>query len=258
MQLTRRNFIKLGIALGSATLLPAENVFATTLSTLPAIITMPGTYVLDGNKSVSIIDGAVIDVRADNVTIDLNGKTITNTAAFDGTRAVGVYTSKKKRLAVKNGILRGFHTAVYIHRGDALTGGHLLSDVQADACYAAGFLMQGDGCAIKRCLVTNQQRTGVFDMGGCTASFGIGVRNAIAPLLIDNTIDMTDVGSGDSSIGILLGGGVNDAVVINNQISNADIGILSNGSNRSECRDNECTAVEMPLYGTYINLGNNN
>jgi hypothetical protein len=67
----------------------------------PQIITQPGGYNLAGNITLPAGCGAdAIDVKADNVVIDLNGNTITGTGAGTG---IGINGATHSNVTVKNG-----------------------------------------------------------------------------------------------------------------------------------------------------------
>src|ERR1700692_1755414 len=52
----------------------------TTINSLPYTITAPGTYVLGTSLNYGGISGSAIQINASNVTVDLNGHYINNTA----------------------------------------------------------------------------------------------------------------------------------------------------------------------------------
>jgi hypothetical protein len=75
------------------------------LNTTPLVITAPGSYVLQGNLTVAGGDG--IQIRADDVTLDLNGFTVTSSAATAegcGIRLGGT-TVTAHRARIRNGRL---------------------------------------------------------------------------------------------------------------------------------------------------------
>jgi hypothetical protein len=79
------------------------------ITSLPCTITTSGVYVLQQDfLSVNLASGAAIVVAADNVTINLNGHTISNAAAGASTGASGVYAANHANITVRNGTLRGF------------------------------------------------------------------------------------------------------------------------------------------------------
>jgi len=68
-------------------------------------ITQPGSYLLTGNMTMST--GDAIFISSDNVTLDLNGFNLTNTAGVPGASA-GVSTSgNRQNIIIRNGTIRG-------------------------------------------------------------------------------------------------------------------------------------------------------
>jgi hypothetical protein len=101
----RREFLIAGLAAAASSAWPGARAFAagsTVIASLPAVITEPGEYTLAASHTVSLAAGAAIDIRTDNVTIDLGGRTIANSAGV-GTRAVGVYASDRIGIQVGPG-----------------------------------------------------------------------------------------------------------------------------------------------------------
>ena len=90
---------------------------------LPITITISGSYQLTSNITSSSTTNNVIEISADNVTLDLNGFAIIGprTCTGDNTTLVctnggmtanGISASGRKNLVVKNGSVKGFDTAV--------------------------------------------------------------------------------------------------------------------------------------------------
>ena len=76
----------------------------TPISAAPFNITQPGSYYLTGNLSVT--SGAAIDIDADNVTLDLNGFTLSSTHATGSGFAIFIDIGHKK-IRIRNGHIMG-------------------------------------------------------------------------------------------------------------------------------------------------------
>lgn len=90
----------------------------------PYKITEPGSYRLNGNLAVKAADTTAINIDASNVTIDLNGFSITGPGS-----SVGLYgiadLSADTAVAVRNGIIVGFSYGIQLTGSgfkDAVTG----------------------------------------------------------------------------------------------------------------------------------------
>jgi hypothetical protein len=79
----------------------------TPISTAPFTIGTSGSYYLTGNLSVTT--GNAIVINADNVTLDLNGFTLSSTAATDIGSGVSI-TNVRTNVVVRNGSIRGLTT----------------------------------------------------------------------------------------------------------------------------------------------------
>ena len=166
----------------------AETVDCTPVTSLPAIITTQGLYCLTGNLATSQYSGAAVTINANNVTLDLNGWKIGGQAAGTGTVANGIY-STANNVTVKNGIIRGFATGIYVTgRGATVQG------ITADENTYIGIRVEGAGSVVQ----DNQ----VVDTGGSTAAssvLAIGIYIEGAGSLVDNNLvsGLTATGSGD-------------------------------------------------------------
>ncbi len=102
---------------------------------LPVTITQSGSYQLTSN----IVSGSntinVIEINADNVTLDLNGFSIigprtctgdnaTLVCTNSGMTAHGVTATSRKNIVVKNGIVQGFDTGVSLG-GSSIRGNNV-------------------------------------------------------------------------------------------------------------------------------------
>lgn len=90
----------------------------TPISTVPFTISTSGSYYLTSNIAVST--GNAITIAADDVTLDLNGFTISSSASPASGTAV-LLSSTRKNVTVKNGHIRGTTT----FSGTFTTGGFL-------------------------------------------------------------------------------------------------------------------------------------
>ena len=93
-------------------------------STGTLTISQPGSYVLTGNITVGQVDG--ISITANDVTLDLNGFTISTTSnAFAAHRGIFV---QGNNVVIRNGRIKGN----YVNIGGELTGGGFSTGVEGD------------------------------------------------------------------------------------------------------------------------------
>jgi hypothetical protein len=88
----------------------------------PYIITQPGSYKLSGNLIVASAAKDGIDINSDNVTLDLNGFTMTGPGT--GGPGNGI-ASANQNITLRNGVVTGFREGVF------LTGTATITDLQA-------------------------------------------------------------------------------------------------------------------------------
>jgi parallel beta-helix repeat protein len=78
----------------------------TAISSLPMTITESGSYYLTENLTLSTTEQDGILVAVDNVTIDLNGFTLSGPGKAAGTSGAGIIGSSVGNIVVRNGIIR--------------------------------------------------------------------------------------------------------------------------------------------------------
>jgi hypothetical protein len=100
----------------------------TPIGTAPFTISASGSYYLTGNISVGTSAANAITINADNVTLDLNGFTISSTHPTGSSAGIAL-TGVRKNVQMRNGIIRG--TTVY--SSPNFTGGGFLSGISCPA-----------------------------------------------------------------------------------------------------------------------------
>jgi hypothetical protein len=151
----------------NATRAAAGNVTPGDAAGYPITISESGSYVLTSNLTVGSLALGAIDVTASEVTIDLNGFTVSGTSSCSGygpTLACGSptgpsgITSSADGTVVRNGFVRGFGTnGVYL----------------------------ANGCRIEDVTATQSRAYGVRAGRGCVVSGVIGNRNGFAGIYVD-------------------------------------------------------------------------
>jgi hypothetical protein len=185
----------------------------------PYKITQPGSYKLSGNLNVpSPVDG--IDISTDNVTLDLNGFTITGAGINVCTAAQqcnGIF-SPNNNITLKNGTIQGFTNGVNLSGG-----GHSVADIKATTITSMGMLIGNPfvpPSVVVRCTAFNNSL-------GSSAGFRVFA------------VTMSDSAAGFNHIGII----ATDSTLIHNVVSNnSAVGLMPTRS----------------LFGSNTILGNTN
>src|SRR5258707_2140222 len=120
---TRTNHLMKTYLARTLALVSISSVFAmsgyatTTIESVPFTITKAGTYVLDGNLTLSGTGLYAVTVDASNVVIDLNGFTLKNGT---GTNNGILTTSAAMNVTIQDGTITGFSNAVGLQGSEEL------------------------------------------------------------------------------------------------------------------------------------------
>lgn len=196
------------------------------ISSLPFLITEPGSYYLTGNLTTPP-DTTGISISASNVTIDLNG------FAISGSGGGGIGTAgPPKNILVRNGTVRDF-------AGDGIdlrdSDGSVIENVRAQSCGEFG-LRVGKGGIVRDCAVSSNS-TGIGGLVGCL------IVNCTSRA---NTNDGINVGEGSTVTACVSLANGGDGINTGNNSTITSCTIQSNGGNgvtasRSSVID--CTAA---------------
>jgi nitrous oxidase accessory protein NosD len=208
------------VALGVATLASAPAARAAesydnctgVISSLPVIITTPGTWCLKGDVATAMMSGSAISVQSNNVTIDCNGFKIGGLGAGLNTATYGIEAFNRTNVTVRNCTVRGFYWGVVL---SSAVGGYLVEDNRFDGNTSAALLAFGEGTTIRdnqilhtggstqfseyltygiyaggTSHIVGNQVLDVFAQPGELGNVAYGIRldNAIGGLIADNVI----------------------------------------------------------------------
>ncbi len=235
----------------------AETVNCTAITSVPAVLTLPGIYCFTGSLTTSMTSGNAITVQASNVTIDMNGFRLGGLGAGAGTSAIGISSQDRQNITVRNGTIRGFFTAVDFDSTNSFgpsSQGHLIEDIRADQNTGLGIQVEGVGNILRNNQVV---RTGGSTLitGPDTSIIGIVVKG-IGNRLLNNDVMTTTRGSAETSAGIVVSSGQSaETLVVGNRITSSDVGIFISGTGKY--RDNLTSGVTTPYTGG-TDAGNNN
>jgi Right handed beta helix region len=154
---------------------PALSSAQTVITSLPYTISIPGIYVLDQSLHYASGSGNAITVTASNVTINLNGYGIINTADQTTTTARCIYANNVENLTVENGEIFGFRYGVELDgpsSGLNFNAGHILQSLRLAYCtYSGIYLFYANNSLIQNCQVSSIGTTG----GGVLVGNGYGI-----------------------------------------------------------------------------------
>jgi hypothetical protein len=229
----------------------AETVNCTAINVLPAVIAVQGVYCLKGNLVTGMTSGNAIDIQTNNVVLDLNGFKLGGLSAGFGTNTFGIYAINRQNITIRNGTIRGFRQAVVLLDSGA-SQGHLVEGIRADQNTEVGIQVGGSGNIVRNNQVVSTGGTTIF--GANSHAYGIYVAGA-GPRVLNNDV----VGTKGKGFGFGVAIGFTDTaaggLAVNNRISDADYGIVFNGTGKY--RDNLTFSVGVPFFdGT--DAGNNN
>jgi len=256
----------------------AETTFCTRVATVPATIAAAGNWCLQGNLSTAaaVVSGAAITINADNVTLDLNGFTLSPLATAPTLTLVGVSAAGRRNVIVKNGTIRGFY------KGVSITGagsGHLVEGILSDANTFAGIWVEGAGASVRNSRILNTTGTTAPANAPHSDCFGIRVSGAGSRVSNNDVTATVGMGTGQgqaiyldtadgavvennrianaaagSSTGIHLNAGA-DVLVVGNDVSLVGSGVVFGGAS-GKYQDNLTSGVTTPYTGG-IDAGNN-
>ena len=276
----REGLVSLGVGLlivSAADVGRADTTVCTVITALPRAIAAPGSYCLTSHltTAATLVTGSAITINADDVTIDLNGFKLQSGAVAPTITVNGISAVGHKGITIRNGTIRGFYRGVYL-QGGAVSQGHLVEDIVADANKYAGIWVDGPGSVVRRNRVRNTSGTTV---GADTDTFGIRVTGSgcrVSDNDVTGTVGMGSgtgqavyVGDGDGSVvelnrigntaagvsvGVNLASG-EDILAVGNAIVAMGNGVLFSGAS-GKYRDNLTSGVATPYSGG-VDAGNN-
>jgi len=134
----------------------------------PIIIYQPGDYILTTNIVVSDPNVYGIQINADDVTLDLNGHTITGPGEVNGPKSIGIYASDKNNIAVMNGTVEKFFQGLNL-----CCAYHLVKEINADHNVSDGIII--DSSTLANCTANNNGSNGIratsSTITGCITNF---------------------------------------------------------------------------------------
>ena len=189
----------------------AGGVTAGDTAGFPVTISVPGSYRLTGNLTVPDANTTAINIRSDNVSLDLNGFTIAGpntcnlsagppavTCTANGS-GVGVFSDSKTD--VRNGIIRGFGSEGIIIFGGKLT------DLRVSESGGIGVRALTNPAIVHR-VISEQNGGAGFNIAAGIVAESAASRNGNRGLVLDDVSATGIVAKQNIGQGIYLGNGV--------------------------------------------------
>jgi Right handed beta helix region len=117
---------------------------------VPCVIRRPGCYRLEHDLVYSGSSGTAIEVAAHDVTIDLQGFSLRNSAGLD-TCATGIGGTGLTGVTITNGTVRGFRYGIFLQNGKK----YRIMNIRAEESGQWGMSVEGQDCVIRDNVVLN-------------------------------------------------------------------------------------------------------
>jgi hypothetical protein len=229
------------------------------ISAFGTTLTAPGSYYLTTNlvSGASTNDGIL--VRANNVTIDLNGFSIISTTAPGSDSPAGIRIdgslSPISNVTVCNGRITGFDRAVRVQNSFSNI---IVDNIHSANCRRAGIeanTISGTGSqtiTIRRCVVDGIDGTGEGTNVSCD-----GIALITCTAVVDTCVVRNIVSAGTGSASCITASTCTNTFLINNFISQASFGLRVVGGGTSVFyRDNLTAGCATPFSGGVDRGGN--
>ena len=212
------------------------------VASLPATINTQGTWCLNKDLATGITSGAAITIATNNVTLDCNDFKLGGLAAGMATRTVGVMSSSRTNITVRNCAIRGFYKGIQLNDGSSAA--HLVENNRLDGNTWIGIDLGGEGSVIRGNRITST--------GG-----GTGIVNAIKALGIYTYGDVEILGNLISGVVPALGSN-GQAVGINPGFNN--VGSVIDNNIKNVIADGSAYSYGILLHGTTgrVSIDSNN
>ena len=121
-------------------------------------ISSSGDYCLTEDIATNITTGIAIKINVDDVTIDMDGYELDNTAAAGSPVAIGIYANEIDNVTIRNGIIRGYYYAMILD--SAPNSGRLVEDMIFSK-NSTGIYSRGSDVMVRNNTVLDSDVTGI-------------------------------------------------------------------------------------------------
>lgn len=169
-------------------------------SGFPITITQPGSYRLASNLTDIPTGKNAIEIRADDVTIDLNGHSIIGPGSIY-TSGQGIFAPGNPiavRSTVTNGAVRGFATGVQLFQYS------VVERIHASGNHSG--IIVGSNSRVERCVASGNGDTGIAANDGGIVKANIANGNAVGITIICPSVAVGNAVTGNTSLGLFTTG----------------------------------------------------
>lgn len=218
-------------------------------TTFPIIINQSGSYRLSSNLTVPADTNGIV-IQADNVTLDLNGFSITGNGSGEGITDNG---TAHKGISVRNGTVVNFHFGINLRSSNqsdveqirALNNDHA-GILVGDSSIVSGNVASGNGASVGNGVGINTGAFTTISRNNTSNNHGDGIGASSDDTIVENTSSGNTANGIDVTPGCTISGNTTDA--------NGGIGIVAtngDGPNNSTISGN--TAYLNGTAGIFVN-----
>lgn len=209
------------------------NVYAhdscTPVSSLPWVISQPGTYCLTKNL-MNRTNLNAITIDASDVLLDLGTFRIESYNKKESNRSFGIFSLNTRNVTIKNGTIVGYMYGIYLSDSlgsdadvSSFSGGHLIENMTITGSFFRGIRIEG--------VANKVQNNTISGIGGCTVfpnALVIGIETVGPGAQIEHNVitEIHGTGTGESvalSFSNNSSGSSATSNIINNELLNQNI-----------------------------------
>jgi parallel beta-helix repeat protein len=238
------------------------------IATIPYTISSSGSYIVVRDLATTATDTNGITIQADNVTLDLNGHTLTGPGKIAGTSGSGIYVDGTRfNITIGNGTMRDwrqrgvsavsasnsqFEALRCYNNGDSGVSVGSDSTISGNTCNSNGLhgILAGYGSTISDNTCYGNGSCGIWASAGSTVSRNTCRANGTAGINAGNGCTL-DGNTCFTNAGYGINAGEGCTVSGNTSRSNGDDGILSyNGGliSGNACMNNTGDGIQVQAY----------
>ncbi len=209
----------------------AETVNCIEIASVPTIITVQGVYCLKKNLASSSATGRMIEIRTNNVTIDLNGFKLGGLAAGLNTQAIGIYAVGRRNIRIANGAIRGFLFGIYLGGDWQSSSGHIVEGLTMDGNVVVAISVSGSGVIVRGNQILNTSNLVAPSLAGPGPGQSPAAASNTASATRPRSVQRFSPQNAGSDIASILLPFVRDSLVENNVIATSQGGFFTDGIN---------------------------
>ena len=188
----------------------------TPISSIPFVITSPGSYCVTSYLRTDQVWGSAIDIQSDDVVVDLTYGGLDDLAAGVDTHATGISAIDRNNITIQNGTIRGFAYGISLENSApdfANTSGNVVDSMLLELNRSVAMEVRGANTRVVHVLA---ESTGGAPDGSVVAIYILGPNPYLwQNNIVDTATQTPDAGATD----ILLLGSPNCQVIDNRMVN---------------------------------------